>query len=128
MPTFPSHHVSLVTGASTGIGAATALRLARSGSSVAVHFNRSEREAQDVVQRITSAGGRAFAFRADLSAPLEPERLLKSVTEHFGRIDLLVNNAGSMIGRRTLLEISDEPLLRMLGWVREQAPAGKENA
>jgi 3-oxoacyl-[acyl-carrier protein] reductase len=108
MPTFPSHHVSLVTGASTGIGAATALALARGGSSVAVHFNRSESEARAVVERIASGGGEAVPFQADLSESSGPERLVDSVLAQFGRIDLLVNNAGSMIGRRTLLEITDE--------------------
>lgn len=108
MPSFPSHHVSLVTGASTGIGAATALCLARAGSSVAVHFNRSESAAQSVVERIVSAGGRALAFGADLSEHSEPDRLVEGVIGRFGRIDLLVNNAGSMVGRRTLLEITDE--------------------
>src|SRR4051794_40008856 len=99
MPTFPSHYVSLVTGASTGIGAATALALARCGSSVAVHFNRSESAASEVVARITAGGGKAFAFQADLSEPSGPVGLVESVLAHFGRIDSLVNNAGSMIGR-----------------------------
>jgi NAD(P)-dependent dehydrogenase (short-subunit alcohol dehydrogenase family) len=108
MPTFSSHHVSLVTGASTGIGAATAVSLARSGSSVAVHFNRSNSAAEAVVEHIASVGGTALAFQADLSGQSEPERLVRDVIGHFGRIDLLVNNAGSMIGRRTLLEITDE--------------------
>jgi NAD(P)-dependent dehydrogenase (short-subunit alcohol dehydrogenase family) len=130
MPTFPSHHISLVTGASTGIGAATALALARGGSSVAVHFNRSELEARGVVERITSAGGKARAFKADLSEPSGPDGLVKSVLGHFGRIDLLVNNAGSMIGRRTLLEITDEfwdkvfatNVSSVIGMVRAAAP------
>jgi len=108
MPSFPSHHVSLVTGASTGIGAATALALARSGSSVAVHFNRSESEAKRVVERITTSGSKASAFQADLSEPSGPGGLVASVLAQFGRLDLLVNNAGSMIGRRTLLEITDD--------------------
>src|SRR3954453_15221752 len=108
MPTFPSHHVSLVTGASTGIGAATALSLAHCGSAVAVHYNRSGSEAQQVVERITKMGGRAFPFQADLSVPSGASQLAKDVITHFARIDVLVNNAGSMIGRRTLLEITDE--------------------
>jgi NAD(P)-dependent dehydrogenase (short-subunit alcohol dehydrogenase family) len=108
MPTFPSHHVSLVTGASTGIGAATALSLARCGSAVAVHYNRSGLEAQQVVERITKMGGRAFPFQADLSRPSGPSQLAEDVIARFARIDVLVNNAGSMIGRRTLLEITDE--------------------
>jgi 3-oxoacyl-[acyl-carrier protein] reductase len=108
MPSFPSNHVSLVTGASTGIGAATALALAAAGSAVAVHFNRSEAEATQVVKRIGESGGRAALFQADMVQPEAARTLSEQVIGHFGRIDLLVNNAGSMIGRRKLLEISDE--------------------
>ena len=67
MLTFPSNHVNLVTGASTGIGAATAISLAQSGSAIAVHFNRSESEAKRVVNQILAAGGKASAFQADLA-------------------------------------------------------------
>lgn len=108
MTTFPSQHVSLVTGASTGIGAATAISLARSGSAVGVHFNRSEAEARSVVDQIKNIGGSACVFQADLSNADAPGELVRSVLAHFGRVDALVNNAGSMIGRRTLLEITDE--------------------
>ncbi len=108
MPTFPSNHVSLVTGASTGIGAATAISLAQSGSTIAVHFNRSESEAKRVVDQIANIGGKASVFQADLACPLGPVQLIEKVINYYGQVDLLVNNAGSMIGRRTLLEITDE--------------------
>lgn len=108
MPTFPANHVSLVTGASTGIGAATAHALAKAGSAVAVHFNQSEDAANKVVEQITAQGGRAIALQADLSELKASDALAKAVGQHFGRIDLLVNNAGSMIARCKLLEISDD--------------------
>lgn len=108
MITFPSNHVSLVTGASTGIGAATAIALARAGSTVAVHFNRSESEAAQVVAEIEKADGHAAIFQADLAQPASAAQLAQNVIERFGRVDLLVNNAGSMIARKTLLEITDE--------------------
>ncbi len=108
MKPFPSNHVSLVTGSSTGIGAATALALASRGSTVAVHYNSSESAAADVVEQIRKAGGQAVPFQADLSSPPSAGMLVDQVLDKLGRIDVLVNNAGSLVGRRTLLEITDE--------------------
>jgi 3-oxoacyl-[acyl-carrier protein] reductase len=100
--------VSLVTGASSGIGAAAAEALARSGSQLAVHFNRSADQAASVVDRISRSGGCAHAFQADLSDPDQPNALVDAVLQKFGRLDVLVNNAGSLIGRRSLMDITDD--------------------
>jgi 3-oxoacyl-[acyl-carrier protein] reductase len=108
MTPFATGHVSLVTGSSTGIGAATALALAGRGSIVGVHYNTSEAAAADVVDRICKAGGQASAFQADLSCAPSAGTLVGQVLEQFGGIDVLVNNAGSIVGRRTLLDITDE--------------------
>lgn len=86
--------VALVTGASRGIGAATALRLAADGARVAVNHSRSPEAAQQVVHRIRSAGGEAEVLQADLSRAEEAERLVEETLRRFGRIDILVNNAG----------------------------------
>ena len=67
MPNFPSSHVSLVTGSSTGIGAAAALDLARAGSRVAVHYNSSAADARKVVAQIEVDGGTAWLYQGDLS-------------------------------------------------------------
>jgi len=108
MPNFPSSHVSLVTGASTGIGRATALEFARAGSQVAVHYNSSKEAAEEVVQAIETGGGKAWLFQADLSKAAEARRLVAEVLANCGKIDVLVNNAGSLIERKLFVEISDD--------------------
>jgi len=108
MRTFSSDHVSLVTGASTGIGAAVAKTLALRGSYVAVHYCASEAEANKVVEQIVELGGRAFAIQADLARPDAAQSLIDAVLRRTNHIDVLVNNAGSMLSRRKLLEITDE--------------------
>jgi 3-oxoacyl-[acyl-carrier protein] reductase len=107
MRSFPSGHTSLVTGASTGIGAATAKVLAQCGSQVIVHYRSNSEAAQKVVSDILAAGGSAFKFDADLSRPDSAQKLVDNVLGHTKRIDLLVNNAGSMLSRHKLLEITD---------------------
>jgi 3-oxoacyl-[acyl-carrier protein] reductase len=108
MPKFPSSHVTLVTGASTGIGASTAAAFAQAGSQVAVHYNSSEAAAKAVAAGIQSAGGKSWLFQADLSKAAECRRLVADVLKTCGRIDVLVNNAGSLLDRKPLFEISDE--------------------
>jgi 3-oxoacyl-[acyl-carrier protein] reductase len=93
--------VSIVTGASRGIGRATALELAAQGSKVAVNYASSSSAADEVVAKIVGAGGEAIAVQADVSKTEEVDRLFAAVMEKWGRVDTLVNNAG--ITRDTLL-------------------------
>lgn len=86
--------VALVTGASRGIGAAIAERLAAEGAIVAVNYAGRADAAADVVARIEAAGGTAKAFQADVSDPAACSKLVTGVFETFGRLDILVNNAG----------------------------------
>lgn len=86
--------VALVTGASKGIGAAIAERLAAEGASVVVNYATSKSGADKVVGRITEAGGKATAVQADVSKPEDIHRLLADTKAAFGRVDILVNNAG----------------------------------
>jgi NAD(P)-dependent dehydrogenase (short-subunit alcohol dehydrogenase family) len=90
-----SGKTALVTGASRGIGRASALALAQAGAQVIVHYSRGEEEAESVVQEIRKAGGRAEKVAADLRAPNGPHELAKRVREIVGeRLDVLVANAG----------------------------------
>ena len=85
--------VALVTGASSGIGAATAELLAREGAVVAVVARRADR-LEDLVKRIQAAGHRAAAYPADIAREPEARKVVADVLAHHGRIDILVNSAG----------------------------------
>lgn len=100
--------VCLVTGGGTGIGAAACEALAASGYAAAIHFHRSAGDAAALAERLRVAGGKARTFQADLIEPGGAQRMVDAVMDAFGRIDVLVNNAGSLVGRRGLLEITDE--------------------
>jgi 3-oxoacyl-[acyl-carrier protein] reductase len=93
--------VALVTGASRGIGRAIALALAAEGAKVVVNYARSSAAADEVVEEIAGAGGEALALQADVSQAAEVDSLIQQTIEKFGRLDVLVNNAG--ITRDTLL-------------------------
>ena len=95
MPTLKlNDKVALVTGASRGIGAAIARRLARDGARVLVNYNSSADEANAVVASIAQNGGSAVALRADVSDPDQIVTLFDDAENAFGPVDLLVNNAG----------------------------------
>lgn len=100
--------VALITGASSGIGAATAALFADLGAKVAVGFHHHEEGAEQVRQSIVAAGGKAIAVRVDVRRADEIVSLAKRATDELGPIDILVNNAGSLIERQTILEMSVE--------------------
>ena len=87
---------ALVTGASSGIGAATALRLAADGASVALVARRKDR-LEDLAAQIQQAGGTAMVVVADISDRSQAESAVEQAVERFGRLDILVNNAGLML-------------------------------
>ncbi len=85
---------AIVTGASRGIGQATAIALARAGAAVIINFSQNEKAAEEVRKNIESFGGTAAAVRADVTDYSQCEALVQSSIDHFKRIDILVNNAG----------------------------------
>jgi len=95
-----TNHVALITGASQGIGRACALALSETGTAVALAA-RSESKLADVVQEIAAKGGQAAAFRMDVANEDEVKAAVKAAQERFGKIDILINNAG--ITKDTLL-------------------------
>jgi 3-oxoacyl-[acyl-carrier protein] reductase len=103
--------VALVTGASRGIGAAVAQRLAGDGFAVAVNFSSKREQADAVVAAIEAAGGRAFAVQADVADSAAVKRMFDAIEARFGRVDVLVNNAG-VLPYVTIAETSDETFER----------------
>jgi len=100
--------VALVTGASSGIGQATAVALAREGARVAVNYLKNARGADKTVETVCKAGGDAFTFRADVTNSAEVGTLVEATRKRWGKIDILVNNAGDLLARRTLAEMTEE--------------------
>ena len=96
---------ALVTGASTGLGAAIALALAEAGANVACHGNTHAPDASCAA--VTKAGRKAFALTGDLGDSETPRRLIESTIKHFGQLDILVNNAGT-IRRAPATDYSEE--------------------
>lgn len=86
--------VAVVTGSSLGIGRSIALAFAREGAAVIVDYRKHPEEAQDVVEQIKGAGGRASAVQADVTNPEDVRTLVQHSVQEFGRLDIMVNNAG----------------------------------
>lgn len=90
-----ANKVAVVTGASKGIGASIAKHFAAEGASVVVNYFTSKEGADKVVNEIVAAGGKAVAVQANLAKESEIDKLFKETKKHFGRVDILINNAGA---------------------------------
>jgi 3-oxoacyl-[acyl-carrier protein] reductase len=100
--------VALITGASSGIGAATATVLANLGAKVGISYHQNQEGAERVRNAILAVGGKGIAIRADVRQVADIHDLVKHTTDELGPIDILVNNAGSLIERQKILEITEE--------------------
>jgi 3-oxoacyl-[acyl-carrier protein] reductase len=100
--------VAWVTGSSKGIGRAVAIGLAEEGCDVAVHYSSSEDEAREVVERVESAGRAAIVVKGDVSDAGDVRRMAGEIEEQFGRVDVLVINAGSFVERRTFAQMTED--------------------
>jgi 3-oxoacyl-[acyl-carrier protein] reductase len=98
---------ALVTGASSGIGAATAEVLSERGARVALGYHRNRKGAEDTVARIRAAGGTAVAVQADVRVAADVTRLVAQAMDAVGPLDILVNNAGSLVERQKLAEVTE---------------------
>ena len=98
----------LITGASTGIGAALARAFAGQGAKVGLHYNSSKGAAQALADEITAAGGEVALIKADACKPEELERAVAETVAAFGRLDGLINNAGGMVKRVPYEQVTDE--------------------
>ncbi|MEV4411494.1 SDR family oxidoreductase [Catellatospora sp. NPDC049609] len=105
---------ALVTGAGHGIGAAIALSLAQAGADVAVHYGQSADGAAGVVADVTAIGRRAIALQADVTDSAAVDRLVDDAAAFLGGLDILVCNAGHLVGRVPVAEMSDEHFARVV--------------
>ena len=99
--------VALVTGSSRGIGAAVATSFGAAGMRVAVHYRGAQQEAERVKAAIEAAGSQAVVLQGDIAEPGVVERLIAETVAAFGRLDVLVNNAGDLLERRPVTETTD---------------------
>ena len=96
---------AIITGGGRDIGQAAALKLASEGAQIAINYHSSSEGADAAVERITTAGGQAFALKGDLTKPEDIDALVSKTVTEFGGINVLVNNAGGLIARKKIAEM-----------------------
>jgi 3-oxoacyl-[acyl-carrier protein] reductase len=110
LPVFPdlAGKAVLITGASTGIGAAAARAFGQNKARVAVNYNSSREAAEAVVSDIKAAGGEAILAPGDVTRPETAQALVEQTVAAFGRLDVLINNAGALVKRTPVADYTDE--------------------
>lgn len=103
-----NHKIVFITGSSTGIGKAAAIAFAEKGADVIVHCNVSIDDGKAVAKAIQEMGQKALLVQGDVAVKADVERIVEEIKVQFGRIDVLVNNAGSLIQRARLEEMDEE--------------------
>ena len=106
--------VVLITGASTGIGASAARAFAGEGCKVVIHYTASREAAEAVAAGIRAAGGEAALVAGDVMVEADVKRIVRDAVAAFGRIDVLINNAGGMLGRVKIEDYTQEHINRVL--------------
>ena len=106
--------VVLITGASTGIGAAAAMAFARQGSKLIIHYNASKDAAEAVAANVRAEGAEAALVAGDVTKSANIRKIVSEAVAAYGRIDVLINNAGGMIGRKRIDEYTDEYLTQVI--------------
>ncbi|MBI4191150.1 MAG: SDR family oxidoreductase [Betaproteobacteria bacterium] len=109
-----SARVAIVTGASKGIGQGIAEKLAKDGLNVCVHYGGDQAGASETARRIESGGGRAHLIRADVANAAEVENMFAQVMSHFGRLDVVVNNAGIINSLIPLVDVQEADFDRVM--------------
>lgn len=105
--------IALVTGASRGLGRGIAIELAARGAEVIVNYNGSESRAAEVVKEITGAGGKAVKIQADVSDIASVNHLFEEIALHYGRLDILINNAGTSQAK-DIFDIDNDDWMRII--------------
>ena len=106
--------IAIITGASRGIGAATALRLASEGNDICVNYLNNNEAANEIVTKIEALGQKAIAVNADVSKETEVVRLFKAVDEKLGTLDTLINNAGILFPQSRLIDFDEARINKLL--------------
>lgn len=126
--------VVIITGASSGIGKAIALRMGKEGAKVLVNYNSRKESAEETVEKIKNSGGDAFSFQADISKEDDVKEMFEACLKHFDHLDVLVNNSGIQKDKK-ILEMSLDDWNAVIGvnltghflCAREAVKAFKEN-